>query len=607
MLRRSDPRPRTWRVALAAALFAALAAACVPEGAARPRDDHPDLSVSGEALRATWAEEGEHRVSPLIPAEGEAVRLAVMLEGADAALQPEGLLEGRGVGADGAVGPWLPLGAVFHEGALAVLRVDLPAAAEQVQLRLRSADVEAVSNLTLAADPPVEDAPIADEAPVATTGHGLSADLGAAGILPRSAWGARARRCGSRDRAKERMAIHHSVTARTQGGAYEPVLRMIQAFHMDGRGYCDVGYHFFVTADGRVWEARDVDLAGGHSGNYNGGNIGIVFVGCFDGSSACNGLGGTTPPDAMLAGAARAIGALAAKFRIPIDADRIKGHGQQPYQSTACPGSVLRGQLEALRQRARSGGASTPTPPPPPATPPQAPSRGCGGLLVNEALGRGAAMPACSAAYRLVHQGDGNVVLYNQASGRAVWATGTHGKATGTFVMQGDGNLVLYGADGRPLWATNTAGRAGATLSVQDDGNLVLYAGGRAVWASNTAGAGQPAPAGCGTLAPDQSLAPGQGVRSCDGRFNFVHQSDGNVVLYQGSRALWSTATHGRSTGRLVMQGDGNLVLYAPNGQALWSSGTHRYPGARLAVQDDGNVVIYAPGGEAVFATRTRG
>ncbi|MCA9553857.1 MAG: lectin, partial [Myxococcales bacterium] len=110
-----------------------------------------------------------------------------------------------------------------------------------------------------------------------------------------------------------------------------------------------------------------------------------------------------------------------------------------------------------------------------------------------------------------------------------------------------------------------------------------------------------------GRLTANQALAPGASVTSCDGRFVLVHQGDGNVVLYQGSRALWHTRTNGSATARFVMQGDGNLVLYAPDGRALWNSGTHRYAGARLAVQDDGNVVIYAADGRAVWATNTRG
>jgi murein DD-endopeptidase MepM/ murein hydrolase activator NlpD len=68
-------------------------------------------------------------------------------------------------------------------------------------------------------------------------------------------------------------------------------------------------------------------------------------------------------------------------------------------------------------------------------------------------------------------------------------------------------------------------------------------------------------------------------------------QGDGNLVLYQGSSALWSTATSTAGS-RAVMQGDGNLVVYSGS-TAKWASRTGQYTGATLSVQDDGNLVIY--------------
>lgn len=105
-----------------------------------------------------------------------------------------------------------------------------------------------------------------------------------------------------------------------------------------------------------------------------------------------------------------------------------------------------------------------------------------------------------------------------------------------------------------------------------------------------------PPPAeGCGVMVPNQALSPGQSIRSCDGRFDLVMQGDGNLVLYMaGAGALWHTSTHGTSANNLVMQGDGNLVLYGSNGTALWHTFTYGNPGSHLAVQDDGNVVVYS-------------
>jgi hypothetical protein len=250
-----------------------------------------------------------------------------------------------------------------------------------------------------------------------------------------------------------------------------------------------------------------------------------------------------------------------------------------------------------------------PPAPPPVVTPPS----GCGVLAPDASLAVNGSVTSCNGRFSFVHQGDGNVVLYD--GGRPLWSTRTNGRATSTLAMQGDGNLVLYAPGLRPLWHTRTHGNAGARLSVQDDGNVVLYAAdARVLWATGTSvGAPPPPPVvqpppvqppppppvpvrACGRLGANEALGPNESVTSCDGRFTFVHQSDGNVVLYQQGVARWSSRTAGRSTGALVMQGDGNLVLYGPFLNAVWSSRTPGLPNAFLAVQDDGNMVLSSNG-----------
>ena len=88
----------------------------------------------------------------------------------------------------------------------------------------------------------------------------------------------------------------------------------------------------------------------------------------------------------------------------------------------------------------------------------------------------------------LVHQHDGNVVLYS--AGKAVWQTKTVGRDTDNVVFQSDGNFVVYG-EGRALWHTGTYGK-GQVLAVQDDANLVVYGTEKPVWASR--GLQQPKP-----------------------------------------------------------------------------------------------------------------
>lgn len=60
-------------------------------------------------------------------------------------------------------------------------------------------------------------------------------------------------------------------------------------------------------------------------------------------------------------------------------------------------------------------------------------------------------------------------------------------------------------------------------------------------------------------------------------------QSDGNFVIYKSEvfhykNAIWSSRTNGKGTPPyyLIMQDDGNLVIYDKEEKAIWSSKTHK-------------------------------
>jgi hypothetical protein len=133
---------------------------------------------------------------------------------------------------------------------------------------------------------------------------------------------------------------------------------------------------------------------------------------------------------------------------------------------------------------------------------------------------------------------------------------------------------------------------------MQGDGNLVLYKGGSALWSSNTAG------------------HPGA---------HAVMQGDGNLAVYKGGTARWSSRTAGFDGGSLRLQDDGNAVVYQ-RGRPVWSRssgylgnrlnrGWRLNPGAdlrssdrqyRLVMQGDGNLVLYK-GGSALWSSNTAG
>jgi len=83
-----------------------------------------------------------------------------------------------------------------------------------------------------------------------------------------------------------------------------------------------------------------------------------------------------------------------------------------------------------------------------------------------------------------------------------------------------------------------------------------------------------------------------------------VFQGDGNLVIYNHvNQAKWNSGTAGTGD-RLVFQGDGNLVIYNSAGRALWNTRTAG-TGFKLVFQDDRNLVIYDRSNRAVWNSKT--
>ena len=128
-----------------------------------------------------------------------------------------------------------------------------------------------------------------------------------------------------------------------------------------------------------------------------------------------------------------------------------------------------------------------------------------------------------------------------------------------------------------------------------------------------------PAPAGAaspatvaGSRAPVWRLGAGKVLHSgaslvsLNKQSRLVMQGDGNLVLYWLGHALWATNTRHHPGVYAVMQGDGNFVVYDGH-HPLWAShtGFGDSSGYYLAVQSDGNVVAYAPDHKPMWSTNS--
>ncbi len=118
---------------------------------------------------------------------------------------------------------------------------------------------------------------------VATPAAGAAAPV-PFGITSRAGWGARDATSTSYGSTVKLGVVHHSVSSNDYSPADVPgVLRSIQAYHMDGRGWSDIAYNFVVDKYGGIWEGRgggiDRPVIGAHAMGFNTNSVGVMVIG----------------------------------------------------------------------------------------------------------------------------------------------------------------------------------------------------------------------------------------------------------------------------------------------------------------------------------------
>lgn len=147
--------------------------------------------------------------------------------------------------------------------------------------------------------------------------------------------------------------VHHAVSG-VEGStvdldndglpdSFEAILRSIEAFHIDTRGWRAIAYNLLVGHKaGRKAEGRGWGVEGGATGSWaDDQGISICAVGNYDGVHEAT--------DELMLNIAEVIaeGILLGEL-VPLDSLTIVGHRDKPY-ATACPGRDLYARLHELR------------------------------------------------------------------------------------------------------------------------------------------------------------------------------------------------------------------------------------------------------------------
>ena len=239
-----------------------------------------------------------------------------------------------------------------------------------------------------------------------------------------------------------------------------------------------------------------------------------------------------------------------------------------------------------------------------------------------------------SGEFSVVHQHDGNVVVYRNADRFVVWASGTdfqravvnpstvptdaldrvYGRP-GRLALEHDGNLVVYSSADKPLWTSHSGGRQQQiiALMIHDRGRLVLRTTqGTIPWSSS-----YPPPRwdGWSNATDGRRLRRGQCLRngslaSDNGEYAFVvGEGAGAYLCRTDGPMLWAVDIgHGEGyeltpDGRLIARtADGaerpadSLQIPAATAVELAERGA-----AQMLVTDDGSVAIADEGGTVIW------
>lgn len=112
----------------------------------------------------------------------------------------------------------------------------------------------------------------------------------------------------------EEIILHH----RAGDGDVDSIDRLHKS-----NGWSCIGYHFYVTKDGKVYRGRPIESVGAHTSNHNKNSIGICFEGNFETDEM--------PEEQIKAGQD-----LIKEIQKQYGKLEIKKHND--YSSTACPG-----------------------------------------------------------------------------------------------------------------------------------------------------------------------------------------------------------------------------------------------------------------------------
>ncbi|MGH2772503.1 MAG: N-acetylmuramoyl-L-alanine amidase [Actinomycetota bacterium] len=219
-----------------------------------------------------------------------------------------------------------------------------------------------------------------DDGPLRTVKllRSLFAATGQPPVISRAEWGANEslRRGAPAFSRVKKIFVHHAVTPNRDSDP-AATMRGMLAYHVQARGWDDIGYNFVIDRSGRIYEGRfarsyapgevptgenpgGFGVVGAHTADVNTGSMGVAVLGNTNTAA---------PTAATMGGLTDLLSWHADRHGInPLTSDayvneatgatgsfpNIAGHLDSPFASTSCPGRHLYSRLPELRNAVES-------------------------------------------------------------------------------------------------------------------------------------------------------------------------------------------------------------------------------------------------------------
>ena len=125
-----------------------------------------------------------------------------------------------------------------------------------------------------------------------------------------------------------RIILHCSATREGKDFSVDT----IRGWHVNGRGWSDIGYHWVIRLDGSIEVGRPLEKSGAHTKGHNKDSVGVCYIGGCDADGK--------PKDTMNPEQEKAWRMIVLSLRTLYGDLTIHGHNE--FAKKACPSFIVK-------------------------------------------------------------------------------------------------------------------------------------------------------------------------------------------------------------------------------------------------------------------------